>query len=72
MTARDVLIKAHNGDYEHEMKIRRDTTASRGPGKGKKKEESVIEDILTAMFELDRKKIVSNFVALNLARLPKW
>ena len=70
MAAKEVLIKAHSGSYDHEMKNRRDTTSSRGT-KGKKKEESVIEDILSVMYELDIKKIVTKFVALNLLRLPK-
>ena len=69
-TARDVLISHYNASFEYEMKERRNTGPTKQT-KGKKKSESVIEDILNVMYELDRKKVVTDFVARNLLRLPK-
>ena len=70
MTARDVLISSHTGSFDYEMKERSNTTGPKA-SRGKKKAESVIEDILIVMYELDRKKIVTEFVVRDLARLPK-
>ena len=70
LLARDVLITHYSESFEYDMKERRNTGPTK-QNKGKKKSESVIEDILNVMYELDRKKVVTDFVARNLLRLPK-
>ena len=70
LTARDLLLKSYDGLFVYEMKNRRNSKPSVA-GKGKSKHESFIEDILCAMYELDKKRIVTGFCANNLARLPK-
>ena len=69
--ARDELIKAYDGQFVYKMKNRRDSKPT-AASKGKCKYESIIEDILCVMYELDKNRIVTNFCATNLARLPKY
>ena len=70
ITAKDILDDNYQGCFTHELKNRRNTRPSKN-SRGKDETESTVDDILIVMYELDKSKIDTSFVALNLARLPK-
>ena len=68
--AKDVLSTNYQGRFIYEMKNRRNTKPSK-TAKGKHKAESTVDDILAVMKELDKNKIKTSFVAINVLRIPK-
>ena len=70
ITAKEMLKTFYKGRFTYEMKDRRNTTGTQVKP-GKNKTDSVINDILSVMYELDEKKIVTEFVVKDLSRLPK-
>ena len=68
--AKDALAVNYQGQFTYELKNRRNTKPSK-TNTGKLKGESTLGDILSVMYELDKKKVKTSFVARHVSRIPK-